>query len=227
MCTLGPLKDLKRGRRGVFIGIWWVFFYPHEPKPNTEALTYFLANVWIQVLSPTTHWNKLQTHFGVTTAIMHLEDRFTHKLKFSHYQSSTCSHGRVSFLKNVVAVHPDTRPSLPSSAGHLEEYSGTESCGHDMPRVWTQQEVRLNKVSTGDTLPDPFVFNRPPVILLLCFWQGEPAAVCGTPPSYIVIEHWHETRGHLIGAKQVGHVGMDAPFSHTSLIVFGFWTINC
>lgn len=46
----------------------------------------------------------------------------------------------------------DTWPPLPTSAGHLERHSGTESCGHDVPHLWTQQEVRLNKVSGGGAL---------------------------------------------------------------------------
>lgn len=52
---------------------------------------------------------------------------------------------RLFWLSRLCAL-PDARPALSISAGHLEEQSGAESCGHDVPCLWTQRQVRLNQV---------------------------------------------------------------------------------
>lgn len=68
---------------------------------------------------------------------------------------------RVAFFRGFVlpavsslCTLTDPRPALPASAGHLEEQSGAESRGHDLPRLRAQQEVRLNETPwVGGALP--------------------------------------------------------------------------
>lgn len=49
----------------------------------------------------------------------------------------------------------DARSSLPTRTGTLEGHGGTESRGHDVPRLSTQQQVRVKHVLHRPT-PDGF-----------------------------------------------------------------------